>query len=256
MKSVADLLKHTIWLVFLLCCGSDIVAQDVGEVHHDVTCKEWNFELTVHTGGFGLGFQHGRTADNLNKHFWEVELLYNQHPKSVRSTNLLYSDVKPCRYGQLYTLFFLRGGYGYQRILNHKPYWGGVQIRYTVSGGFSVGIGIPSYVEVYNYNTGFPEIVRYDPEIYNLNTIMGGTSFLYGWLGTTFRPGFYAKTGINFDFASGDYRIQALEVGICMDMVFPFIQQMAFNKAKPFYLAAYLSYDFGRKKGFIKNKRH
>lgn len=233
-------------LALLYLCAS---AQEVGEFYHDVTLKEWNFNIFANTSGFGVGFQHGRTPDIFNKHFWEVELLYNQHPKSVRSINTVYEGVRPCRYGQLYTLFFLRGGYGYQRTLHQKPYWGGVKVAYSISAGPALGIGVPNYVEVINYNTGFSELVRYDPEKHNLNNILGGAPFLYGFLQTTFRPGFYAKTGVNFEFAKNDYKIQAFEIGASIDMVFPFIQQMANNKAKPFYLCAYITYQFGKKKG-------
>ena len=240
----------------LVLCGTLFLAlparaQEVGEFYHDVTVKEWNMELMVHTSGFGVGFQHGRTPDILNKHFWEIELLYNKHPKSVRSINTLYTGVRPCRYGQLYTLFFLHGGYGYQRTLHQKPYWGGVKVGLQLSAGASIGIGIPNYVEVLNYNTGFSEIVRYNPERHNLNNVIGGAGIFTGILQTTFRPGFYAKAGLNFEFAKNDYRLQALEIGAVFDMVFPFIQQMAFNRAKPFYLAGYIAYDFGKKKGRI-----
>ncbi len=224
-------------------------AQEVGEYYHDVTLKEWNFELMAHTSGFGVGFQHGRTPDLLNKHYWEVEFLYNKHPKSVRSINALYTGVRPCRYGQLYTLFFLHGGYGYQRTLHQKPYWGGVKVSWNFSGGASVGIGIPNYVEVLNYNTGFSEIVRYDPDKHNLNNILGGARWYSGLSETIFRPGFYAKTGLTFDFAKSDYKLRALEIGLQVQMVFPFIQQMAFNPAKKFYLTGYLSFNFGKKVG-------
>ena len=242
------------WITVALLCGLlclvlRLDAQEVGEFYHDVTLKEWNIELMAHTSGFGVGFQHGRTPDILNKHYWEIELLYNQHPKSVRSINVLYEGVRPCRYGQLYTLFFAHGGYGYQRTLHQKPYWGGVKVSWNFSGGISLGIGIPNYVEVLNYNTGFSEIVRYDPEKHNLNNVIGGGGFFAGILQTTVRPGFYAKTGLNFEFAKNDYRIRALEIGALFDMVFPFIQQMAHNPAKPCYVAGYIAFDFGRKKG-------
>ncbi len=225
-------------------------AQEVGEFYHDVTLKEGNGEIFLTTNGFGVGFQHGRTPDLYNKHFWEVEFLYNKHPKSVRSVNVLYEGVRPCRYGQLYTLFFLRGGYGYQRTLHTKPYWGGVQVKYSLSAGPAIGMGIPNYVEVLNYNTGFSEIVRFDPAKHNLNNVIGGAPFYTGILQTIFRPGFYAKTGFNFEFAKDDYKVQALEVGLSIDMVFPFIQQMANNPTKKFYLCAYLAYDFGSRKGY------
>ncbi len=228
-------------------------AQEVGEFHHDVTTKEWNFELMVNTSGFGIGFQHGRTPDIHNKHFWELEFLYNQHPKSIRSVNIAYNWTRPCRYGQLYTLFFLQGGYGYQRTLHQKPYWGGVAVNMKLSAGPTLGLGIPCYVEVLNYNTGFSEIVRYNPEKHNLNNILGGGGLFTGIMQTIFRPGFYAKIGFNFEFAKSDYRLHALEVGATYNMIFPFVQQMAQNKAKAFYLTGYIAYNFGHKKGIYKN---
>ncbi len=223
--------------------------QDVGEYHHDVTVKEWNFSIFAHTNGLGVGFRHGRTPDLYNKHFWEVELMFNKHFKSVRSVNSFFYDVRPLRYGQLCSLFFLQAGYGYQRTLHLKPYWGGVQVNYILSGGPVLGIAIPNYVEVLNYNTGFAEIVRYDPDKHNMNNLIGGAGLFTGILQTYFRPGFYAKTGLNFDFAKSDYLLRAFEVGVQIQMVFPFIQQMAFNPAKPFYLTGYLAFNFGKKKG-------
>ena len=36
-----------------------------------------------------------------------------------------------------------------------------------------------------------------------------------------------------------------------LDVFFPFIQQMAFNEAKKFFLTGYLSFNFGKKIGRI-----
>ena len=248
--------RHDIrkFLLTIVLAGAFVFsyAQNVGEYYHDVTTKEWNFQIFAHTAGFGIGFQHGRTPDLYNKHFWEVQLMTNKHPKSVRSINALYENVRPVRYGQLYSLFFLQGGYGYQRTLHLKPYWGGVQVSFTLSAGPALGIGIPCYVEVLNYNTGFSEIVRYDPDRHNLNNILGGTQLFTGILETIVRPGFYAKTGLNFDFSKKDYKLFSLEVGAQIQMVFPFIQQMAFNPAKKFYLTGYLAFNFGKRIGRIR----
>ncbi|MBQ6157127.1 MAG: hypothetical protein IJK22_11070 [Bacteroidales bacterium] len=237
-------------LTLLLAAASLLsVAQNVGEYYHDVTDKEWNFQIFANTAGFGGGFQHGRTPDLYNKHFWEIQFMLNKHPKSIRSINAFYDNVRPIRYGQLYTLFFLQAGYGYQRTLHLKPYWGGVQVSYNLSVGPALGIGIPNYVEVLNYNTGFSEIVRYDPEKHNLNNILGGARLYHGISQTIFRPGFYAKTGLVFDLAKNDYKLTALEIGLQIQMIFPFVQQMAFNPAKKFYLTGYLSFNFGKKIG-------
>ena len=236
-------------LILLVCVACFSPAQEVGEYHHDVTYKEWNISIFAHTNGFGFGYRHGRTPDMFNKHFWEVEFMINQHFKSIRSVNTFFYDVRPLQYGQMCSLFFLQGGYGYQRTLHLKPYWGGVQVNYLLSGGATIGICIPNYVEVLDYTTGFSKIVRYDPEKHNLNNIIGGTNLLSGITETFIRPGFYVKTGLNFDFAKSDFRLRSLEVGVQLQMVFPFIQQMAHNKAKAFYLTGYLAFNFGKKKG-------
>jgi len=102
-------------LLTLLLAAASLLsfAQNVGEYYHDVTDKEWNFQVFAHTAGLGVGFQHGRTPDLYNKHFWEMQFMTNRHPKSIRSINAFYENVRPVRYGQLYYLFFVQGGYGY-----------------------------------------------------------------------------------------------------------------------------------------------
>jgi len=241
-------------LMLFLFFSNALLSQDVGEPEKvAVTRSEWTIELFLNTAGGGLGFQQGWTPDYYNKHFWEINFLYNQNPKAVRARNIYYENSTPYSYGKLVDLFFFRAGYGYQRTLNHKPYWGGVQVRYTLSGGFSLGMGLPVYLEVVYYTPDGTSVYkvseRYDPTIHNIDNIIGRAAFFEGILETQLRPGFYCKTGLNFDFSDKDMVIHAVEVGATIDMVFPYIQQIAYRKANPFYLCAYIAYHFGKKKG-------
>lgn len=253
MTAVSLLRKNNGACLFMLFLffGHPALAQDVGDPEiQKVTAKEWNLEFFINTSGGGLGFQQGRTPDYYNKAFWEINFLYNKHPKAVRA--IAYAnDATAYSYGKMCDLFFLRGGYGYQRVLNHKPYYGGVQIRYTISGGFSLGMGVPVYVKIRLPGQINTLIERYDPENpdHSINNIIGRAGFFHGVGKTMLRPGFYAKTGFNFDFSQNYLVIHAVEIGMAIDMVFPAIQQMAKNKAKPFYLCAYIAYHFGKKKG-------
>ena len=96
---------------------------------------------------------------------------------------------------------------------------------------------------------GVVTIERYDPENIDAADILGHAPFWTNMAHISYpRPGFYGKTGFLFDFSKKDLAIHALEIGVCIDMIFPFVQQMAYNKAKPFYLAGYLSYNVGKKK--------
>lgn len=241
-------------LVLFLLLPFFALAQEVGEVDwKKVIVKEWSVSAFLNTNGGGIGFEQGRTPTYYDKHFWEVDFLYNAHHKAVRARSY-FANARPFAYGKLCDLFFLRAGYGYQRTIHQKPYWGGVRIRYTLSGGFCLGMALPVYLRVAHYDTstGYytsESVECYDPDKHYIDDIITRASFFKGIGQTKLRPGFYFKTGLNFDFSKDEYTMHALEVGGTIDMVFPFVQQMAFNKAKPFYLCAYIAYHFGKRKG-------
>ena len=96
-------------LLAVACCL--LWAQNVGEYYHDVTDREWDLQIFLNTAGFGGGFHHGRTPDLYNKLFWELQFMVNKHPKSIRSINAFFNNVRPIRYGHLYSLFLLQGGF-------------------------------------------------------------------------------------------------------------------------------------------------
>lgn len=216
-----------------------------------VIVKEWSVAAFLNTSGGGIGFEHGRTPTYYDKHFWELEFLLNFHEKSVRAKNPYYSGAVAYSYGKMYDLAFFRGGYGYQRTIHQKPYWGGVRVRYTLSAGPCLGIAMPVFLYIsYISPTGFTQISeRYDPELHNIDNIVGRGPFFQGFTKIKLHPGFYFKTGFNFDFSKNENTMHILEIGGSIDMVFPFVQQMAYNKKKPFYLCAYLAYHFGKRKG-------
>ena len=228
------------------------VAQEieVGEAEMEqITVKEWNIFLNLNSSGFGVGFQQGKTPNYKDKHLWEIEFSYCIHHKAVLGK--MAPDGRSFSYGKLYDLFFLRGGYGYQRILTHKPYYGGVQIRWFFSAGATICFGLPTYLEIVKWDSlgfGHTEVERYSPDKHGIGDIYGAAPFFDRFHKIAVRPGFYGKAGINFDFSKNPLKMQVLEVGVSMDMVFPFIQQMAFNRTKPAYFYGYIAYSFGKKK--------
>ena len=244
--------KLLLFLCCFVCCFS-LYAQEieVGEPGMEaITVKEWNILLGLNSSGFSLGFQQGKTPNAKEKHLWEVDFLYRIHHKAVLGRML--PEGRRFQYGKLYDLFFLRGGYGYQRILTHKPYYGGVQIRYFFNVGATICLGLPTYLEIIKTDSlgvfTHLETERYDPDKHNIGYIFGAARFFDRFHKIAVRPGFYGKAGFNFDFSNHPLRMQMLEAGVSIDMVFPFIQHMAFNKARAVYFYGYIAYSFGRKK--------
>jgi len=243
--------KMFLFLTFFACYFSFYAQEiEVGEADIEmITIKEWNILLSLNSSGFGFGFQQGKTPNAKDKHLWEVEFLYRIHHKAVLGRTV--PEGRRFQFGKLYDLFFLHGGYGYQRILTHKPYYGGVQIRYFFSFGATVCLGLPAYLEIVIIEKDklpYTEVQRYDPDKHNVGDIFGAARFFDRFHKIAVRPGFYGKAGLNFDFSNNPLKMQVLEVGVSMDMVFPFIQQMAFNRTNAVYFCGYIAYSFGRKK--------
>ncbi len=230
-----------------------LYSQDVGEVEiEDIYVSDHTFAFYLNTDGMGVGYQRGWHTQFADKHVLDLSFLYSNHIKAVRGSNFSFEGARSYSYGKLYDLFLLRTGYTYQKTLFKKPYWGGVSIDFNVSTGFTLGIGLPTYLEVAYYAPGGFNIIRvierYDPEKHDLSNIIGGAPFYERFHNLAFRPGVFGKVGLVFDFSQRQERIRAFAVGLHLDSLFPPLQQMAYNDPTVLYFGGYIAYQFGRKK--------
>jgi hypothetical protein len=61
-------------------------------------------------------------------------------------------------------------------------------------------------------------------------------------------PGAYVKTGLRFDYGKYNEMISALEVGITGEFYSKKVPQMIYIEQKQFFLSAYVTLMFGRRK--------
>ena len=234
-------------------------AQSSGKSETDTTAdnilleKQWSLGIQLNTNGWGLKFLKGKNITALKQFMWEIEFSTYKEAKEVKSINPYYSNSKSFIYGKLNYLYFLRGGLGFQHILNRKPYWGGVQLSYHYYGGFSLAIAKPVYLYITHNSTpsGDPTDVteeKYDPNVHtSIENIYGRASFLTGIFNSTLYPGIYVKTGLDFEFGSRSKNIQMLETGATLDYSPIPIPIMAFNPKRSLFLTLYLSFSFGKR---------
>jgi hypothetical protein len=78
--------------------------------------------------------------------------------------------------------------------------------------------------------------------------IIGGTGMSEGWSEMKTAPGFYAKTGLRFDWARFNHLISALEFGFSFDYYSTQVVQMVDLKGKSFFPTGYVSLVFGKRK--------
>ncbi len=223
--------------------------------------KEHSFFGQIHGNGFGFGFRFGNIKSIYKYNFQEFEFLKNKHSKAEKRPGMNVNGT-PRRfiYGALNQLYVLRYGFGTQRTLNDKPYWGGLQVAYTLSGGVALGLAIPQYLSIiHREDTTAPvnaflyhtEVEKYDPDnmLHNdVGNINGAGPMFKGLFNLRPYPGIYAKFGLYFDFGKYQERVNAIEAGVMVDF-FPIpVPMMAFLDKNFFFANFYVAYHFGKRK--------
>lgn len=213
--------------------------------------KKFSAGIVLHNLGIGAQFRKGKNITYFKSFFWEVQLVSMKSPKQIRTINPYYSDARSFVYGKLNHVYILRGGIGFDRMLNRKPAFGGVEIRYLYSGGFSLGVAKPIYLYIiHDSGDGITaELIaeRYDPDKHFLDNIYGRAPFVKGMNETRAYPGIYGKFGLDFEFGVYNSRIKAVEFGAIVDLYPVGIPIMAFQEPRNFFLTLYLSFSLGRR---------
>ncbi len=211
--------------------------------------KENSGFLMIHTSGFGAGFRMGKHLTGYKKRMLEFELTGFKHPKEIKSINPYFENSKSYIYGKMNSFFLVHAGWGRQKIINSKPYWGGIELRYFYSGGISMGLLKPVYLYILN-ETNDPKlynitIEKYDPNKHFSENIYGRAPFQYGFGKIKPMPGIYAKVGLNFEYGAYDESIKAIEAGVFIDLYAKPVPIMAYNTNQNLFLSLYLAFHFG-----------
>jgi hypothetical protein len=211
--------------------------------------KELTGGITLHNLGMGANFRKGINKTYFTSRIFEVELVSMKHPKQIRVINPYYYDAKSYVYGKLNHVYILRGGYGFKKLLNRKPYWGGVELRVLYMGGLSIAFAKPVYLIFWDETYSFRKEERYDPEnVYHTSEYIYGRAPYFDGLGELkIYPGVFAKAGLNFEFGALNSKIRALEAGGVFEYFPAAIPIMAFNPAQNFFFTFYLNFSLGKR---------
>ncbi len=215
--------------------------------------RQWTFGIVAHSLGLGIQYRSGKRTTYFSTRMWEVEFVGMRSYKQVKVIKHYFANSRRYVYGKLNDAFFLRGGMIWKKLLNRKPYWGGIELRLTYGGGVSLGLAKPYYLYVlyfYEVPGGFSYEIkteRFDPSQQSWDDIYGRAPFTKGLGETTIHPGVYGKIGLNFEFGKRNTKITALEIGGTMDVI-PLGLTIISNKNKQiFFPTAYLTLTFGKR---------
>lgn len=213
--------------------------------------RQNTFFVSINNRGFSGGFRIGKIKNIYTTRQWECELTSIHSMKEIKTVNTTEYRMRPYVYGKLNSVFALRFGYGAEKRIYGKPYWGGVEMRWTYEAGASLAFQKPYYYYVIVYQMepdgGYTEVI--DEQTFDdkaqWRDILGRSSFFKGFDKLTLSPGIHAKTGFSFDFSSSRTSIKAVNVGAVAEY-FPLgVSVMDSEHHKMFFLTFYVSYNWG-----------
>jgi hypothetical protein len=208
--------------------------------------------VVAHTGGLGVGYKWGKNTTAFKTRVISAEFVSFKSPKQIKTINTFVSNAKRYVYGKLNDVFFLRAGVGNKQLLNRKPLWGGVELRWIYEGGGVVAFEKPYYLFVFsflpgNINDYIIESKQFDPDFHSWDDIYGKAPFTKGLNEISIKPGLYAKTAFNFEFGEVRTRMQALEAGFILEFFPQGVTIMADDSNNRLFWSFYLSLAIGKR---------
>jgi len=207
--------------------------------------KTGSFYLS--SNGMGLDYRYGKRINARNQILYQVDFMMIRHPKETRISNNYYYNNQSFVFGKVNSFFELKGYLGRQHEIYRKNDRGGISIRYNYNIGPIIGILKPIYYE-FVYSTGTNE---YYTKIEKFSTskfqeILGKASFFKGLNELSFVPGGSVKAGLSFEYSKDDIKLNALEVGVGLDLFPKDIPIMASSQNNFYFLNLTVGYRFGK----------
>ena len=205
----------------------------------------------IHSRGFGIGCKIGRIKSILLTRNWEAEIVSLRSLKELQTLNISTYNMRPFVYGKLNYAYVMRFGYGEDRRIFGKPYWGGIETRWTYEFGPSLALVKPYYyyVSIYKKLDDGTYWETYDEQTFDHKDqwidILGRSSFTKGLNEIKLSPGMHASLGLSFDIGKSRTKAQAIKVDVIAEY-FPLgISIMDSERNRQLFVTFMLSYNWG-----------
>ena len=210
------------------------------------------FGIKLATDGYGLYFEKGKFITPRRTRLLQFELNEKKSNKEHKITTspdgFNYSSLVPYKLNNFY---IFKAAIGEERLIGGKGNKNGVSVTALYSGGVSIGLLKPYYVNVQNTATQqttrmtFPQLLN---DTSTTDVITGASGPFVGWGHLSVKPGLNAKTAMRFDYGRLNQTISAIEVGLTGEFYFGKIPQVTLVPQKSFFFNAYVCLLFGSRK--------
>lgn len=206
------------------------------------------FGVQLRTSGYGVFYETGRMKSQRNTSIYSISFTEIKHRKEDKS-NAGFLFGNPYVYGKINNFYQLQLGFGQQRILGQKGNKNGVALSLVYSGGLSLGMLRPYYVDV--DDNGVNRTIKYTPEdsiLFVDGPIYGASGISKGWNELKIKPGAFAKSALRFDYGRFNEVVSGLEVGLSVEFYSDEIPILLFQDHKQLFFQGHIAILFGRRK--------
>ena len=225
------------------------------------------FKLT--NDGYGGFFEIGRANSITRTTLFQIEFTERKHAKEEKQSNVTV-PTSSFIYGKINYFYPLKIGMQQQFLFGNKTNRNGVSVTGNFGGGISLALLRPYNLEVNDLEDGARKLIRYESSDSTLVSVtsktyvqdsvlftdggllsflqVSGSGFSKGWGDIKVTPGLYAKTALRFDYGKYNELISAIEVGLTGEFYSKKIPQLVYTKQEQFFLNAYVSIMFGKRK--------
>jgi hypothetical protein len=208
----------TFYLILLLVLGYSTVAfAQQRQEEEDNYTREFVWGINKNTNGGYIGGINAKFTRRLQGETFRslgIEIANVKHPEEARVTSIYGGGYIMGKSNYLYAIRF---SYGLERLLFRKAPQQGVQVSVLASGGPTLGIIAPYYIE---YGTGgLVTSEQYDPSnsYHTQNYIHGSGRPLEGITESSFTAGLHVRSGLSFEFGTFKSNVSGLEIGLMLE---------------------------------------
>ncbi len=210
------------------------------------------FGIRLATDGYGINFEKGKFKTPRKTLLYQFELNEKHDPKehhiSATSDGINFSSVVPYKLNNLYEF---KLAIGQQQLIGGKGNKNGVAVTALYTGGLTLGLLKPYYLDIQNQITGATTRKTYDQMAADTTEgdyITGASGFLVGWGNLKIKPAINAKQAMRFDYGRLNQTVSAIECGLTEEYFFSKIPLVYMVKQHSFFFNAYVAIMFGSRK--------
>jgi len=210
------------------------------------------FGIRLATDGYGINFEKGKFRTPSRTFIYSFELNEKHDPKehhiSATSDGINVSTVVPFKINNLYEF---KIAVGQEHLIGGKGNRNGVAVTALYSGGVTVGMLKPYFLDVQNQVTGASFRKTYDQLVADTasgDVITGASGFTVGWGNLSIKPAVNARQAMRFDYGRLNQSVAAIEVGLTEEFYFNKIPLVYLVKQRQFFFNAYVAILFGNRK--------